>query len=92
MSEEPRISFGQLTHLLLGNFKAFKRTQRIPIRPITLKVAVLYVENLGKESVVREMSLNEKGELIRDRPGGFFENSSDQMAFLVCPPFYIGTE
>ena len=37
------------------------------------KVAVIYVENHGKESTVREMPLNEKGELIRDWPGGFFE-------------------
>ena len=28
------------------------------------KVSVLYVENLGKESIVREMPLNEKGELV----------------------------
>ncbi|MBM3852863.1 MAG: DUF3696 domain-containing protein [Verrucomicrobia bacterium] len=36
-------------------------------------VAVLYVENLGTHSVVREMPLNENGELARDWPGGFFE-------------------
>jgi hypothetical protein len=37
------------------------------------KVSVLYVENLGKESIVREMPLNERGELVNDWPGGFFE-------------------
>ena len=37
------------------------------------QIAVLYVENLGNESVVREMPLNERGELIRDWPGGFFQ-------------------
>ncbi|MBP6507209.1 MAG: DUF3696 domain-containing protein [Opitutaceae bacterium] len=36
-------------------------------------VAVLYVENLGEHSIVREMPLNENGELVRDWPGGFFE-------------------
>ncbi len=36
-------------------------------------VSVLYVENLGKESIVRSMPINERGEMIRDWPGGFFE-------------------
>ena len=31
------------------------------------------VTQIGKESIVREMPLNERGELIRDWPGGFFE-------------------
>ncbi|MDQ3566002.1 MAG: AAA family ATPase [Pseudomonadota bacterium] len=37
------------------------------------QIAVLYVENLGSESVVRDMPLNERGELIHDWPGGFFQ-------------------
>ena len=36
-------------------------------------VAVLYVEPFGDRSVVREMPLNARGELIKDWPGGFFE-------------------
>ena len=36
-------------------------------------VAVLYVEPRGTHSVVRELRLNEQGELIDDWPGGFFE-------------------
>lgn len=36
-------------------------------------VAVLYVEPRGKHSVVRELRINEQGELIDDWPGGFFE-------------------
>ena len=37
------------------------------------QIVVLYVENRGKESIVREMPLNERGELTHDWPGGFFE-------------------
>lgn len=36
-------------------------------------VAVLYVENRGDHSVVYEMPVNHQGELVRDWPGGFFE-------------------
>ena len=42
-----------------------------PIRPGD--VAVLYVEPVGTRSIVREMPMNERGELIKDWPGGFFE-------------------
>jgi len=52
MSEESRITFGKLTHLLLGNFKAFKRTQRIPIRPITL---IYGKNNSGKSSIIQAL-------------------------------------
>ena len=52
MSKESRISFGRLTHLLLGNFKAFKRTQRIPIRPITL---IYGKNNSGKSSIIQAL-------------------------------------
>jgi hypothetical protein len=36
-------------------------------------VAVLFVEPSGTGSIVREMPLNERGELIKAWPGGFFE-------------------
>ncbi|MEW6555539.1 MAG: DUF3696 domain-containing protein [Actinomycetota bacterium] len=36
-------------------------------------IAVLYVEPFGESSIVREMPLNEKGELVKSWPGGFFE-------------------
>lgn len=36
-------------------------------------VAVLYVEVVDGHSIVREMPLNERGELIKAWPGGFFE-------------------
>jgi AAA ATPase domain len=36
-------------------------------------VSVLYVEPDGARSIVREMPLNELGELVKSWPGGFFE-------------------
>lgn len=43
-----------------------------PIKPDD--VAVLYVEQDGKNgSIIREMPLNERGELVKAWPGGFFE-------------------
>ena len=43
----------------------------IPVRPED--VAVLFVESDGSQSIVREMPLNERGELVKAWPGGFFE-------------------
>lgn len=36
-------------------------------------VMVLFVERDGPQSIVREMPLNERGELVKAWPGGFFE-------------------
>ena len=36
-------------------------------------VMVLFVEPDGARSLVREMPLNERGELVKAWPGGFFE-------------------
>ena len=36
-------------------------------------VAVFYIEPDGPRSIVREMQLNERGELVKAWPGGFFE-------------------
>ncbi len=65
-------------HLLLRIMRRIKETSAgtlppgmSPIRP--KDVAVLFVEPYGSRSIVREMPLNERGELIRDWPGGFFE-------------------
>ena len=65
-------------HLLLRIMRRMKETHtgtlapgKHPIRPCD--VAVLYVEPVGTRSIVREMPLHERGELIKDWPGGFFE-------------------
>ena len=43
----------------------------VPIRPED--VSILFVEPDGPRSIVREMPLNERGELVKAWPGGFFE-------------------
>jgi hypothetical protein len=48
-----------------------------PLRPAD--VAVLYVEPHGARSIVREMPLNERGELVKAWPGGFFEEGLREM-------------
>jgi hypothetical protein len=48
-----------------------KATGKPPVTPDD--VTVLYVENKGDHSVVYEMPINHQGELVRDWPGGFFE-------------------
>jgi len=42
-------------------------------------VAVLYVEQTDEGSIVREMPLNERGELVKAWPGGFFEEGFREM-------------
>jgi hypothetical protein len=38
-------------------------------------VSILYVEADGQRSIVREMPINNCGELVKAWPGGFFEES-----------------
>ncbi len=42
-------------------------------------VCILYVEQDERGSIVREMPLNERGELIKGWPGGFFEEALNEM-------------
>ena len=65
-------------HLLLRVMRRMRETfeeclpeGHLPVRPDD--VMVLYVEPDGSRSVVREMPLNERGELVKSWPGGFFE-------------------
>lgn len=65
-------------HLLLRIMRRMRETGsgRVPdelpeVRPED--VMVLYVEPDGPQSIVREMLLNERGELVKAWPGGFFE-------------------
>ena len=65
-------------HLLLRVMRRMRETSNdeLPegVPPITTKdVCVLFVEPDGSRSIVREMPLNENGELIKVWPGGFFE-------------------
>jgi hypothetical protein len=65
-------------HLLLRIMRRMLETfeERLPdgvpeVRPE--HVMVLFVEPDGARSIVREMPLNERGELVKAWPGGFFE-------------------
>jgi hypothetical protein len=65
-------------HLILRIMKRIRQTKAgklekgLPaISPAD--VSVLYVEKVGTRSLVREFPLNERGELVKAWPGGFFE-------------------
>lgn len=65
-------------HLLLRIMRRMRQTAADelpdgipPVRPDD--VMVLFVEPDGSEGLVREMPLNERGELVKAWPGGFFE-------------------
>lgn len=65
-------------HLLLRIMRRIRETftgslpEHVP-RVIPNDVCVLFVEPDGSKSIVREMPLNDRGELIKAWPGGFFE-------------------
>lgn len=65
-------------HLLLRIMRRMRETAegkvaegQHPVHPED--VMVLYVEPDGPRSIVRQMPLNERGELVKAWPGGFFE-------------------
>lgn len=78
---EPKNTFLLETHsehLILRIMRRMRETyeKRLPgglppVRPED--VSIVYVERDGASSIVREMPLNEQGELVKAWPGGFFE-------------------
>jgi hypothetical protein len=65
-------------HLILRVMRRIRETAqgRLPPDAVSVRpndVAVLYVERDGDHSIVRDMPLNEQGELVKAWPGGFFE-------------------
>jgi hypothetical protein len=65
-------------HLLLRVMRRMRETSEgsLPegVRPVHPKdVSILLVEKDGSRSIVRQMPLNERGELVKAWPGGFFE-------------------
>lgn len=64
-------------HLILRFMRRLRETYQKKdngLPPITpMDISVLYVEPDGPHSIVREMPLNELGELVKAWPGGFFE-------------------
>lgn len=71
-------------NLLLRIMRRMRQTfnNELPegILPVTPEdVSVLYIEPIGSQSVVREMPLNECGELVEAWPGGFFEEGLEEV-------------
>ena len=71
-------------HLLLRIMKRMRQSfdnelpeGALPVRPED--VMVLFVEPDGKRSIIREMPLNERGELVKAWPGGFFEEGLQEI-------------
>ena len=65
-------------HLLLRIMRRMRETSQgnlpIGVPPVAPKdVCVLFVEPDGSRSIIREMPLNQSGELVKAWPGGFFE-------------------
>ncbi len=65
-------------HLILRIMRRMRETFQKKLPPGALAVhpkdvAVLFVERDGPRSIIREMPLNERGELVKSWPGGFFE-------------------
>lgn len=71
-------------HLLLRIMRRMRETyeDKLPYRMPRVTpddVCVLFVDTVDGKSVVREMPLNERGELINTWPGGFFEEDFDEL-------------
>jgi predicted ATPase len=71
-------------HLLLRIMRRMRETHSgklapgvVPVRPAD--VSVLFVEPESGGSIVREMPLNERGELVKAWPGGFFEEGLNEI-------------
>jgi predicted ATPase len=78
-------------HLLLRLMRRMRETsnEELPdgLPKITPNdVRVLFVEPDGSRSIVREMPLNENGEMVKAWPGGFFEEGLRDAWRLVCLP------
>ena len=71
-------------HLLLRVMRRIRETisGKLPkglpsIRPED--VMVLFVEPVESRSIIHEMPLNKRGELIKEWPGGFFEEDFEEL-------------
>ncbi|MBX3278110.1 MAG: AAA family ATPase [Acidobacteria bacterium] len=71
-------------HLLLRIMRRLGETNagRLPEGKLPIKpehIAVLFVERNRSQTLIREMPLNEQGELVKAWPGGFFEEDLEEM-------------
>lgn len=71
-------------HLLLRLMRRMRETQdgASPAPDLTLapdSITILFVETYEGRSIYREMPLNERGELVKAWPGGFFEEDMNEL-------------
>lgn len=71
-------------HLLLRVMRRIRETStgKLPVgeQPISPEdVMVLFVEPKGQRSIIHQMPLNERGELTKEWPGGFFEEDFEEL-------------
>jgi hypothetical protein len=71
-------------HLLLRIMRRMRETYEgrlpegaLPVHPED--VAVIYVDPSGPQSIVQELPLNKRGELVKAWPGGFFEEGLEEV-------------
>ena len=71
-------------HLLLRIMRRMRETfedrieeNRFPVTPAD--IAVLFVERHDSQTIIREMPVNERGELVKTWPGGFFEEDIEEV-------------
>ena len=71
-------------HLLLRIMRRMRETfedrieeNRFPVTPDD--IAVLFVESHDSRTLIREMPVNERGELVKAWPGGFFEEDIEEV-------------
>lgn len=71
-------------HLLLRLMRRMRETfedriedNRFPVTPDD--IAVLFVEWPDSQTIIREMPVNERGELVKAWPGGFFEEDIEEV-------------
>ena len=71
-------------HLLLRIMRRMRETfedrieeNRFPVTPDD--VAVLFVESHDLRTIIRKMSVNERGDLVKAWPGGFFEEDIEEV-------------
>jgi predicted ATPase len=71
-------------HLLLRLMRRMRETQSSSLPSPDLKlepdsITILFVETYEGRSIYREMPLNERGELVKAWPGGFFEEDMNEL-------------
>ena len=71
-------------HLLLRIMRRMRETfedrieeNRFPVTPDD--IAVLFVERHDSQTIIREMPVNERGDLVKAWPGGFFEEDIEEV-------------